>query len=121
MNVKMIAALMLGLVFQLAQVMSAAVIHTPCTPDRIGCECCEGLDSCPCAANEKPDQNPSPLTSDTSGILKIPAMRTADIKIPIESIRKIHHAASVAASPQTTTPAGFTGIRLPVAFCSLVI
>jgi hypothetical protein len=121
MNVKPVITLILGLVFQLAQMMPAAVVTSPCASHGVSCACCAGPDSCHCADNSEPNQKPSPLAPEPGTSLKFPNAKAEDTRVSVESIRKIHSSATVAASPVAGAPGGYAGVRLSVAFCSFVM
>lgn len=121
MNVKAVITLIFGLVFQLAQVLPAASVATPCASHGTSCACCEGADSCPCAKNGESDQKPAPLSSDSGSVLKLSAAKAGDTRISIESLAGNPPSATVVASPVAGPSGGFAGVRLSVAFCSFVI
>lgn len=121
MNVKAVITLILGLVFQLAQVLPAAAITSPCASHEVSCSCCEGGDSCPCAKNSKSEQKPAPLFPDSGSVLKLPAAKVGDTRVSIESPAGNHPSPTVAASLAAVQPGGYAGVRLSVAFCSFVI
>jgi len=121
MNVKAVITLILGLVFQFAQVLPAAAFATPCASHGTSCACCEGADSCPCAKNGESKQKPAPLSSDSGNVLKLPAAKADDTRVSIETLRETHPSPTVVASPVTGMPCGYAGVRLSVAFCSFII
>lgn len=122
MGLKTTIALVLGLVFQLAQVLPGAFASAPSGPLAANsCECCAGLDSCPCAGNETPAPKPSPLAPASGSDLKLPAAKTDDTRVSPESLGEIRSSAMVAASPVPGPQNGYAGVRLSVAFCSFVI
>ena len=121
MNVKATIALILGLVFQLAQAVPGAAMISPCAPVAEACGCCAGLDSCPCAETGEPVQKPSPLTSDSGSVLKIPVAKSADPRVSLETVVETGQSVTVAVCPPAGPPTGYYGVRLSVAFCSFVI
>lgn len=121
MTVKMAVTLILGLVFQLAQVLPGAFVTMPCAPLADSCECCVGPDSCPCAENGEPEQKPAPLAPDSGSGLKLPVAKAGETRVSIESTEETHSSASKAASPIEGLLGGYAGVRLSVAFCSFVI
>ena len=121
MNVKAVITLILGLVCQLAQVLPAAVVTSPCASHGVSCACCEGSDSCTCANNGESEQKPAPLSSESGSVLKVPAAKAGDTRVSIESLAGNHPSPTVAASPTAVPPGGYVGVRLSVAFCSFVI
>ena len=121
MVLKTTIALILGLLFQLAQVLPGAVAATPCAPAAESCECCASADSCPCVENEEPSQKPAPLAPDSGSVLKLPAAKADDSRISFESSRYAASSASAASSPLQCPTSGYRGVRLAVAFCSFVI
>jgi hypothetical protein len=121
MNAKIVITLILGLVFQLAQVLPGAAVSASCTPQAESCDCCAGLDSCPCAETGEPNQKPAPLVPDTGGVLKLPAVRSTGTHVSADPVREVLTSATAAVLPPTESPAGYAGIRLSVAFCTFVI
>jgi hypothetical protein len=121
MNLKAVITLILGLVFQFAQVLPGAVVASPCATPEVSCSCCEGPDSCPCADNGESEQKPAPLTSDSGSILKLSAAKTGDTRVSIESLFGNHPSTTMVASPVTGPSNGYAGVSLSVAFCSFVI
>jgi hypothetical protein len=121
MNVKAAIALILGLVFQLAQAVPGAAVTMPCAPVAEACGCCAGPDSCPCAETGEPAQKPSPLSSDSGGILKIPVAKSAGPRVSLETVPETRQSVTLAACPPAGPPTGYHGVRLSVAFCSFVI
>ena len=121
MNVKAVITLILGLVFQLAQVLPTAAAKSPCATHEASCACCEGPDSCPCAKNGDSEHKPVPLVPDTGSVLKVPAAKADDTRVSVESLAGNHPSPTVAASPAAVPPGGYVGVRLSVAFCSFVI
>ena len=121
MNVKAAITLILGLVFQLAQVLPGGAVTMPCAPVAQACGCCAGLDSCPCAENGEPAQKPSPLSSESGSVLKIPVAKSAEPRVTMEVVEENRQSATVAACPFAGLPTGYNGVRLSVAFCSFVI
>jgi hypothetical protein len=121
MNVKAVITLILGLVFQLAQVLPGALVASPCASHGTTCACCAGQDSCPCAKSGESDHKPAPLVPDSGSILKLPAARVGDARVSIESLAGNPSSPTVAASPVAGLSNGYAGVRLSVAFCSFVI
>lgn len=120
MKVKTVITLIIGLVFQLAQVLPVALAASPCASNIVSCACCKGLDSCHCANNEEPEQKPAALVPDSGNGLKLPAAKADEARISIESSGKNHPFPAVA-SPVAGPSCGYAGVRLSVAFCSFVI
>jgi hypothetical protein len=122
MDLKTIITLMLGLVFQLAQVLPGAVVSmAPGLPAVSSCDCCSGPDSCPCAENEEFPPEQAPLVPPSGNVVKSPAAKANDSRVNISSLAEIHQSAMVATSPLSGPLNGYAGIRLSVAFCSFVI
>jgi hypothetical protein len=122
MNLKAVITLILGLVFQLAQVLPGAAATDSCAPGAVSCPCCKGLDSCPCADNGKSDEHkPAPLSSDSGSIFKLPAAKAGDTRVSIESLVGNDSSPTVSTSPHAGPSCGYNGVRLSVAFCSFVI
>lgn len=121
MNVKAAITLILGLVFQLAQVLPGAAVTMPCAPVAEACDCCTGPDSCPCAELGEPAQKPSPLSSDSGSVLKIPLAKSSEPRVAMEVVAENRESVTVVACPFAGLPAGYNGVRMSVAFCSFVI
>jgi hypothetical protein len=121
MSVKTVITLILGLVFQLAQVLPGAAVTESCAPVGTSCACCESSDTCPCAKNGESEQQPSPLSTNSGSFFKLPAAKACDTRVSIESLRKAHPSGNLAPSPVAGPSNGYTGVRLSVAFCSFVI
>lgn len=121
MNVKLAITLILGLVFQLAQVLPGAVITSPCQTQQESCDCCMGGKSCHCAENGESNQKPAPAPLETSRLLKIPTMKATETKVSVAVLREADSSATVAAFSKGLPAGGYTGVRLSVAFCSFVI
>jgi len=121
MNFKMALTLMLGLVFQLAQLSASAVSTSPCQTQRVSCDCCSGTSSCECAENNDSEQEQAPTPFSPGNLLKIPAMRSTETKVSAGPLRHIECSATIAESPRAGPVSGYTGVSLAVAFCSFVI
>jgi len=121
MNAKVAFTLILGLVFQLAQVLPGAVIQSPCQTQENSCACCEGAKSCHCVENGNTDQKPTPVPLQSRGDFKVPAVKSTEANVSLADSRAIHPPARVVAPPHAGSVSGFTGVRLSVAFCSFVI
>ena len=123
MKPKAVIALILGLVFQLAQVLPGmAAFMEECIPVAESCECCDGLVSCPCAKEGEPVQNPLPLAPDPGQTLKVPLAKATGTRVSLETITGPQALVpSVGATPITGPWTGYTGVSLAVAFCSFVI
>jgi hypothetical protein len=121
MNVKAVITLILGLVFQLAQVLPSAVMASSCSSHEVSCACCAGPDSCPCAKNGESEPKPAPLSSDSGSVLKLPAAKAGETRVSIESLGENQSSPTEAASPVAGPSSGYAGVRLSVAFCSFVI
>jgi hypothetical protein len=121
MRARIVITLILGLVFQLAQVLPGAIVAVSCAPQAESCKCCSGLDSCPCADDREPAQQPAPVIPDSGSVLKPPAANVGDPRLSIGSLVATRPAADTAASPVAGPPTGYPGVRLSVAFCCFVI
>ncbi len=120
-NMKLAIALILGLAFQLAQVMPvAAALSSSCHAVAKSC-CCSDSQSCPCMDEGEPTQKPSPAPIHSGNEVKIPAMKSTDTLVSVRSSRQIPSVATVEIPSPTEPFVGFTGVRLSVAFCSFVI
>ncbi len=121
MKIKFTITLILGLVFQLAQVMPGMAAVQAASQAVSACSCCEGLPSCPCADEGEPDPNPTPTPFQSGTVIKVPAMKATDPRVSMESSFKAPPR-MVRAVPVPMEPvAGYQGIRLSVAFCRFVI
>jgi hypothetical protein len=112
---------MLALVFQLAQVLPAAVLSSPCQATQESCECCAGARTCDCAENSDPDQKPAPVPPAPRGELKVPAVKPAEINVAVVSLHDPELSVTATFTPLAGSVSGYTGVRLSVAFCSFVI
>lgn len=121
MDLKTVITLILGLVFQLAQVLPGAVATAPCQTVSTSCDCCEGARSCDCAANGDSNQTPSPAPLESGNLLKIPAAKSVETHVSADLPRETQPSANAAVLPETVPSIGYTGIRLSVAFCTFVI
>ena len=123
MNAKVVITLILGLVFQLAQVLPGAVVPASCAPHSQSCACCTEGKSCHCSIENSPDheQSPKPAVPDTQGAVKAPMVSSGGEDIFEHPVFTITTPAMLPASPRRGPPAGFEGVRLSVAFCSIVI
>jgi hypothetical protein len=121
MNVRVIIALLMGLVIQLSQVQlcmaassagpSGAKAHSMC--------CCDGLKSCPCASDRSGNEKPAPLVSTTVD-LKLLVSKTAganSLDVPISP----RSATWVATVSRAEARRAYAGVPLAVAFCRFVI
>ena len=123
MNAKVIITLILGLVFQLAQVLPGAIIPASCAPHSQTCGCCAEGKSCQCSIENEPDhqQAPKPALPDAQGVLKAPLVRPGDEEAFVHPVTETLASAIIESTPRRESPAGFAGVRLSVAFCSIVI
>lgn len=122
MNAKVVITLILGLVFQLAQVLPGAVAPASCAPHAQSCSCCAKGKACHCSANNATDpQAPNPALPDTQVLLKLPLVKSGDEETLEHPVPVFVSPATLPLSPRRGTPAGFEGVRLSVAFCSIVI
>lgn len=121
MNVKAVITLILGMVFQLAQVLPAAAVASPCASHGASCSCCDGQDTCPCAKNGESEQKSAPLAPDSGSVMKLPAAKADDTRVSIESLAGNHPPSTMAVYPAAVPLSGYAGVRLSVALCSFVI
>ena len=122
MHFKAAITLLLALVFQLGQVLPAAVLaQDDCALAAAPCECCAGPSSCHCAKDNgtNPGQRQTPIQSDAS--LKAPAIKPADTRVAVETSGDITPSATATPVPDAGSITGYHGVRLSVAFCSFVI
>lgn len=122
MNVKAASGLLLGLVFQLAQVLPAALIAAPCqTAVEQSCACCKAGKSCHCVENNESHQKPAPVVPDAGTTLKVPLARASETLISLDAWAEPQPSTTAAACPLVAQPDAYPGVRLSVAFCSFVI
>ena len=121
MNVKAVITLILGLVFQLAQVLPAAAVTAPCASQAVSCECCAGPDSCPCVANDESAPMPAPLLPASGNDLKSPLAKSGETRVSLEALQIPVSPAALEGCPVERPWVGYAGVRLSVAFCSFVI
>ena len=121
MNAKLAITFILGLVFQLAQVLPGAVIQSPCQMQEESCDCCMGAKSCHCAENSDSDQKPAPVPLQSGSVLKVPAAKPTETRVTVEFASGIDQATTIGNPPAAGPVRGFTGVRLSVAFCSFVM
>jgi hypothetical protein len=121
MNMKTTIALILGLVFQLSLVMPGIGAVVDCAPATESCECCAGMDSCPCADEGEPLQNPLPVAPESGNSLKVPVAKVSSTRVSVETLADIGPSVSAVSSPMSGPLSGYTGVRLSVAFCTFVI
>jgi len=121
MGMKTIITLLLGLAFQLAQVLPGGVMPPPCATSVESCACCAAGKSCCCATHEQPDPKQSPQPLPNLGLLKGMAMKTAETRVCAETWLGAGLPASLVAALPSAPLAGFEGVPLAVAFCSFVI
>lgn len=121
MNVRSVIAIMVGLLFQWAQVAQAAVMtgdHGKISASR--CECCAGLDSCPCAANgDQESERPQPPVLPQT--VKLPAAKLCETRVSLEDEPASQTSSRIHVSPVTESVAGYAGVSLAVAFCSFLM
>lgn len=121
MNAKVIITFILGLVFQLAQVLPGAVVAGSCPSHTESCGCCEAGKSCQCAENSDSDQKPSPAPIENGAALKLPGARVSETGIIAVSADGSECVSRSSAFFPTGILSGFPGVRLSVAFCTFVI
>jgi hypothetical protein len=122
-SVNLAITLILGLVFQLAQVLPGAAITSP-SQVAFGepCACCPDVQSCDCAENGDPEQEtPPPALPESGRLLKVPAAKADDSPVSANPRGETAATAKTADCPRDGPAHGYTGIRLSVAFCSFVI
>jgi hypothetical protein len=120
MGFKPIIALFLGLVFQLAQVIPAAVAEVPCASHGESC-CCDSENGCHCADRGDTDPKPVPAPFSNGETQKIPVARAPETKVVLQTVAKIAIPVPINAQLSEVTVIGYSGVRLSVAFCSFVM
>lgn len=114
-----IFCLFLGLVIQLSPVQPCQEgdVESKCVD--VGMSCCSGLQSCPCAKESEPDQQPAPVFPPAT-----------DLKLLISKAPGTDHPAALIFPPEDVPDLagtsvesgnGYAGVPLSVAFCSFVI
>jgi hypothetical protein len=121
MNVKIVITIILGLAFQLAQVLPGAVVTSDCQAVSESCECCKDAKSCDCAENGDSHQKPSPAPLETGNLLKVPAAKSGETHVSMEPCGHTRPDAGGAVAPRAGQAVGYRGVRLSVAFCTFVI
>lgn len=122
MNAKVVITLILGLVFQLAQVLPGAVVPASCAPHSQSCVCCAEGKSCHCSADNSPEQQaPKPAVPDTQGTVKAPMVAPGGEETVEHPGTDTAATVALSTSPRRGSYAGFEGVRLSLAFCSIVI
>ena len=121
MKLKLVITLILGLVFQLAQVMPVAAVTAPCASQAVSCECCAGEVSCPCVANEESAPKPAPLLPASGNNLKSPLAKSGETRVSLETLEILVSPAALEGCPLERLFAGYAGVSFSVAFCSFVI
>ena len=122
MAMKTLISLLLGLAFQLAQVLPGVVVTAPCAAAGVeACKCDACGKSCCCAKSGQPVPKPLPLPFSSKSLFKGMAMQTATTRVAAHAWHDLGPVATLAAAPHSAPPAGFAGVRLAVAFCSFVI
>ena len=121
MNLKALIALLMGLVIQLSQVQTCLAATST---GAVGAEahsmcCCEGLQSCPCASDRSPDQQPAPLIP-AAADLKLLISKTPESS-SLDAPISIHPVAVVATASRAEARSAYAGVPLAVAFCRFVI
>jgi len=122
-TLKSFITVLLGLVFQLAQVLPGGVIPSPDVASKVkSCECSTGSHSCCCVKNELPSHKPLPQPLHPGGLLKGMAMKTAETRVSADIWQQADSLPdSLAGSGSTAAHAGYAGVSLAVAYCSFVI
>jgi len=122
-TLKSFITVLLGLVFQLAQVLPGGVIPSPDVASKVkSCECSTGSHSCCCVKNELPSHKPLPQPLHPGGLLKGMAMKTAETRVSADIWQRADGLTGALAAPSSAAArAGFAGVSLAVAYCSFVI
>ncbi|MEI7953698.1 MAG: hypothetical protein WCJ66_00895 [Verrucomicrobiota bacterium] len=123
MTLKSFITVLLGLVFQLAQVLPGGAIPSPVVAATAkACECCAGSHSCCCAKNELPAHKPLPQPLHGGGLHKGMAMKTAETRVSADVWQRADGLTGALAAPSSAAArVGFAGVSLAVAYCSFVI
>jgi hypothetical protein len=121
MRMKTFITLLLGLAFQLAQVLPGVRVGAPCAAPEAACECCAAGGTCCCMTSEQPAPKPAPLPLQNAGFLKAMAMKAAETQVSAVPWHGSGLPALLAVALPSAPPGGYTGVRLAVAYCSFVI
>ena len=121
MILKTAITLLLGLVFQLAQVLPCALVPAPCAAHASSCECCLAGKVCHCADHGDPGRKPPPAPIDAGRMLNLAAMKTVETKVAVDHLREDDASTTAGVIPREGSLSGYAGVRLSVAFCSFVI
>jgi hypothetical protein len=113
--------LILGLVFQLAQVFPGVLMANAFTAAATACECCEDLPSCPCADEGQPFEGKPSAPIQLADGLKVPPMRVVDSRISSESCATDDSRSAAIVLAGFEEPHGHYAVRLSVAYCTFVI
>ncbi len=121
MNLKAVITLLLALVFQLGQVMPVTAANAPCKPHAASCGCCKAAKSCHCATNGDSGQKPAPVPLNNGSVLKITAAKSSETNVFADPLVESAMSATHVTVERTGPAAGFSGVRMSVAFCMIVI
>ena len=122
MRMKTLITLLLGLAFQLAQVLPGMSAGAPCAA-AAACQCqsCAGGNSCCCMKSGQPDPKPAPQPLHAGDFLKGMAMKTTETKVSVVSSPAEVLPVMLAVGLPAAARGGYNGVRLAVAYCSFVI
>ncbi|MEI6655100.1 MAG: hypothetical protein WCP45_10060 [Verrucomicrobiota bacterium] len=120
MRIKTLITLLLGLAFQLAQVLPGMSAGAPCAAACM-CQNCAGGESCCCMKSEQPGPKPAPQPLHAGNFLKGMAMKTAETKVSVVSWPAEVLPVMLAVGLPSAVRGGYNGVRLAVAYCSFVI
>jgi hypothetical protein len=113
---------LLVLVFQLGQVLSAAMPSGPCQDKSVSMSCCcSGEKTCHCAQNNDSEQVPKAPLVDSGETLKLPLIQPSGRSGLVSSSRICETPLVGTSNTVVEHPTGFVGVCLPIAFCSFVI
>jgi hypothetical protein len=121
MGMKPFIAWVIGLVFQFAVLVPDAAGVPGCAPAQDTCDCCASPESCPCAESGEPEPSSPPYAPDSGGAVKIPPSRPCDTRISPVSKKEASAPCVAAVDFHSEPAAGFPGVKLTVAYCSLLI
>jgi hypothetical protein len=121
MCLKPVITLLLALVFQIGQMVPAAVLpQDECALAAVPCECCAGPSSCHCASDDGPVREQQPPIHPGASV-KAPVIKLADTRVAVETSGDITPPATATPAQAAAPVTGYHGVRLSVAFCSFVI
>jgi hypothetical protein len=122
MSVKAILAMVFWVILQITLIMPGlSQVAADCAPLVTSCECCAGMESCPCAGETDPAPVRQPIAPESGQSLKVPLARISDPTTNLVNVPCRKHGTETGPRIVTATTPGYAGVSLAVAFCSFVI